>query len=315
MVAVIVLASALTGAVPVVLAWRGAATRPAWSGEAGRMRALLKYGLPLVAAGLLAGPIINNVIPAMLALTVSPQEVAMYSASLALQVLVYMPTAAVEVAILPNWSSSGGPSRHAFQTVTRWALLLSSVPFAILWLAPSAVLSLAYGARYAGAGLLVQITALSALFAASVGPNEAALKAGADTRGILVVRLIAAALGLATAWALMSRSGALGAVVGFSVASLMLNALYAARLWRRQRVQPLSSKYLRALIAIAAALFGTRFVLSRVSDGVAAILITAAVAYPCFLLVSLVLLGAEEPKQVMSGLRALLRRRMAVSTQ
>ena len=306
---VLVGASVVTGAIPAALAWRAAATRPVWSCEARRVRAILRYGLPLLAAGLLAGPIVNNGIPAILALVVSTSDVALYSASLALQVVVYIPTAAVEQAILPRWSLNGGPSRQEFQTVTRWSLLLASVPFAVLWLAPSAVLATLFGARYAGAGLLVQIAALTTYLGASVGPNEAALRANGDTRWIFIARLIAAVSGLGLASALISAWGALGAVVGLSTASATVNALYAIRLWRRQAIQPLTAEYLKAVVAMLASLTGTYLIASRVAGGVIATLSTVTTVYPCLLALSLVLLGMEEPRLVMSALRTLSRRR------
>jgi O-antigen/teichoic acid export membrane protein len=275
------------------------------------LRLLVGYGLPLLGAGLLAGPVINTGIPALLALVVSTQDVARYSTALALQTAVYLPISVVEQAILPRWAWSAGPSVEGFRAITRWSLLAASMPFAVLWLVPGDALELVYGARYRSSGILVMMTAASALFGAAVGPNEAALKAAGDTRWVFSARVIAAVCGLAVAAATVHVWGAIGAVAGFSTAAVLVNALYAVRLWRRQAVQPIARDYLRSVAAILVSLLVAHVLVERVPETPLLRLLAAGSAYVGALLLSLLALGSDDPRRAIDGLRALRARLVA----
>ena len=237
---------------------------------------LLRYSLPLLAAGLLAGPIVNTGLPLLLGGLGSAQAVAYYSLAVSLQLFVYLPIAALEQAALPIWSGQIGVGtisglRASYAFFTRWGYVVASVVFALLFFNARTVLVILYGPEYAVAALAIQALGAMTLFGAAVGPNEGMLRALGDTRWIFFSRLVAGVASLGAAILLIPQWGLMGAVMAFIVSGLLINGLYAAGLFWQHAIHPLDGPYLKTLAASFIAFLSIGFARPYLRGGFAGI--------------------------------------------
>ena len=283
------IATLLSALLMLGLFWRSAYWRlPAIRAPAGE---LLRYSLPLLAAGLLSGPLVNTGLPLLLGSLASVQAVSYFSLSLSLQLFVYLPTAALEQAALPVWSRqigggaiSGLHASYAF--FTRWGYILASALFAFLFFNARTVLAIVYGPEYAVAALAIQALGAMTLFGAAVGPNEGMLRALGATRWIFFSRLVAGVALLGAAILLIPQWGLMGAVIAFIISGLLNNGLYAAGLFWQHGIHPLDGPYIKTLVASFIAFLFTGFARPYLSGGFAGIGVSTAL-YAILLAVSL----------------------------
>jgi len=226
-----------------------------WSLSAARMAGsdLVRYSLPLLAASLLAGPIVNAGIPMLLGSLATAQAVAFYILALSLQMLLYLPVAALEQGALPVWSRQIGEGsindlRTSFASITRWGYLAASIVFGLIFFNARFVLSILFGPDFAIAAPAVQASLLVALFGAAVGPNDGMLRALALTKWILWARLMGSGASLIAAFLLIPQWGLMGGVIAFAISGVVINSLYAGYLWKRHGIHPFDQKYKRILI-------------------------------------------------------------------
>jgi O-antigen/teichoic acid export membrane protein len=223
-------------------------------------RALLKYSLPLLGAGVIAGPLVNSGLPLIIGLSASQSDVALYAIAVSLQTIVYLPIAALEQSLLPSWSTTDPRSPRVsadFRRATRIGVLLASVPCALLWSDARSILAVVYGPLYAGAEWATRIAAVAAFLGVAAGPNEAILKGVGDTRWIWRSRLTAAIVGVAAALIAAPFAGAVGGATAFCAASVTVNAMYAWALWSRYGLHPIDTEYVVLLGSVTAAIIVT----------------------------------------------------------
>lgn len=242
---------------------------------------LLRYSLPLLAAGLLSGPIVNSGFPLLLGSLASVQAVSYFALSLSLQLFVYLPIAALEQASLPVWSRqigcgqiSGLHASYAF--FTRWGYILASIIFAFLFFNARTVLVILYGPEFAVAALATQALGTMALFGAAVGPNEGMLRALGATRWIFFSRIVGSVFLLGAAILLIPQYGLTGAVVAFIISAILINGLYAAGLFWKHGVHPLDGPYIKTLVASFISFLFIGFARPYLGGGLAGIGVTTA---------------------------------------
>lgn len=270
-------------------------------------RELLAYGLPLLGAGLLAGPVVNSIMPLFLAGVVSPQSVAYYNLAGAFTVFVNVPLAAVEQAALPFWSKPGVDLQATYVLSTRWCLVLSLILFAPLMLAPEELLLAFYPPVYVAVAPLVQIMATMALFGVAVGPNAGMLKALGRTRWILFSQMIFAVTVLISAPVLIERLGVLGAALVWGGGGFVLNLLFSVPLVLRG-IHPIDSAYIKIAVAGGLALLVTALAQGYWSKGLTNVALTALV-YAGLLVAMMFILRAfsEQDKRLIGRVWALVR--------
>lgn len=264
---------------------------PSWRVQASSVRCgdLLRYSVPLLSAGLLAGPMVNSGLPLMLGRWSSARNVAYYSIALSLQMFIYMPVSVLEQAALPVWSRRAGGNTQlgvSFAYLTRWIYAAASILFALLFLNARTILTVLYGAEYAVAERAVQILAVVALLGVAVGPNEGALRALGCTQWILATRLVSGVFSVMVALASIPSWGLLGGVAAFVVSSVLVNGFYAIYLFRQHHIHPLDSSYVKTLLASMMCVFLTGLLPGDWASGITRIAATAVI-YPALLLVLL----------------------------
>jgi O-antigen/teichoic acid export membrane protein len=275
--AVFAITSLLAAILMVGLFWRSAYWRlPTIRVPAGD---LLRYSLPLLAAGLLSGPIVNTGFPLLLASLASVQAVSYFSLSMSLQLLVNLPVSALEQAALPAWSGqigSGAVSglRVSYSFFTRWGYVVASTVFALLFFNPRAVLSFLYGPEYVVAASAIQSLSAVTLFGVATGPNDGMLRALGNTRWIFTSRLIAGIAAIGAAFFFIPQWGLIGGVVAFVISSALTNGLYTAGLFWKHGIHPLDGPYIKTLVASFIAFLFIGFARPYLGDGLAGIGVT-----------------------------------------
>jgi O-antigen/teichoic acid export membrane protein len=214
------------------------------------LRSLLRYGVPLFFATLIADTLVASGIPLILAARHAPESVAIYTMAITLGSLVYVATSAIENAAVPVWAAmhraSGTPHlMRSFAGATRWGLIVGLLVFVPLASTPREWIQLLFGTQYAGATAPVAVILTVILFAIAVGPYEGMLRALDDTGALLRARTIAAVAAVAALWPLVDAWGVFGASLAWAVSEVLGAVAAAAYLVRRHGIHPLDARYLR----------------------------------------------------------------------
>ena len=224
---------------------------------------LLQFGVPVAGAAILAGPLVNGLLPMMLSAWTGSTAVAFYGIALALQGLAGLPLGIFEQVLVPLWARAGvldtpGDLMRSYQRYTNVCFSLATGLAVVLIANDRAILSFLFGSGYASASAALRLTVLATLFAAWAGPNEAMLRAIGLTRSIFAARLVTAAAGTIAAAILIPPYGLTGAVIAFGLAVVVLNLAYGTALYRAKRVHPFTWRHMvTTLAALAAVLAAT----------------------------------------------------------
>jgi O-antigen/teichoic acid export membrane protein len=219
---------------------------------------LLHFGVPVAGAAILAGPLVNSLLPMMLSAWTGSTAVAFYGIALALQGLAGLPLGIFEQVLVPVWAravvmDTPGDLARSYQRYTNVCFSLATGLAVVLIANDRAVLSFLFGSEYAVAGTALQLAVLATLFAAWAGPNEAMLRAIGLSQSIFVARLVTAAAGTMTAAVLIPPYGLTGAVIAFAMAVVVLNLAYGTALYRAKRIHPFTWRHVTTTAAALAA--------------------------------------------------------------
>jgi O-antigen/teichoic acid export membrane protein len=224
---------------------------------------LLHFGIPVAGAAMLAGPLVNGLLPMMLFAWTGSTAAAFYGIALALQGVAGLPLGILEQVLVPVWArmAAHGAPGDLVRSYRRYTniCLASAAGLAIVMIANDrAILSLLFGSDYAAAGSALQYALLATVCAAWAGPNEAMLRAVGLSGPILVGRLITAAAAIASAAFFIPRYGLTGAVAAFALAVVVLNLAYGFALHRARGIHPLSARHgITTTIVLVAVLAAT----------------------------------------------------------
>ena len=206
---------------------------------------LLRFGLPIAGAAVLAGPLVNSGLPLMLSAWAGPAAVAYYTIALSLQAIVYLPIAVFEQSVIPTWARMVKLGRHQELSVSYGQY--TNVCFAgatslglIVIANDTAILSLLFGPMYQASSLALKGTIAATLWGAMTGPNEAMLRAFGHAAAIFKARMASAVAGLAMGLQCIPPFGLAGAVAAFAVTAIVINTLYGITLYRGTRIHPLT---------------------------------------------------------------------------
>jgi O-antigen/teichoic acid export membrane protein len=222
---------------------------------------LLRFGIPVAGAAVLAGPLANSLLPMMLSAWTGSAAVAFYGIALALQGLAGLPLGIFEQVLVPQWArlAATGSTDDLVRSYQHYASVCFACAAGLgipLLANDRVVLSLLFGPDYATAGPAMQGAVLATLFAAWAGPNEAMLRALGLPRALFAARLTTAAAGTAAGVLLIPVHGLMGAVVAFALAVVVLNLMYGAALYRTRRIHPFTFRHALTMLAALAAVLG-----------------------------------------------------------
>ena len=224
---------------------------------------LLRFGLPIAGAALIAGPLVNNALPLMLSAWPGPTAVALYTVALSLQAVVYLPIGVLEQAVIPTWARMTVPEMReplaaSYRQFTNLGFAGATVIGLVFFANDQAILSLMFGPTYALAGWVLRIAIVAALFAAFTGPNDAMLRALGLATSIFKARTAAALAGLSAAAALIPGYGLTGGIVAFAITSVVVNGLEGMFVYRARRIHPFTRPHaMTAVMAVVGLLMAT----------------------------------------------------------
>ncbi len=189
--------------------------------------------------------------------------------------------------------------RRTYQSMTKWAVLLTVPLFLGIFLFPRLSIRIFFGAEYLGGTTALQILSVAFFIRVLMGPNTQSLISIGESDVILYTTAGAAALNVGLNIALIPPYGIEGAAVATLASYAALNIVWSWWLYRQVGVQPLSGALVRPLLAafgLMAVLYLGLFSLVPVSLSAAFLLfVVAAILYPGVI----VALGGIEQEEIM----------------
>lgn len=209
---------------------------------------LLRFGVPIAGAGVVAGPLVHSALPLMLATWTGPTAVALFGIALSLQHMVYVPVAVFEQAAIPAWSRMVGQAatRDLVTSYKRFSNMCfaGATSIGLVMLAnDTALLRYVFGPTYEAASWALRCAIVATLFGVLTGPNEAMLRAFGLTRAIFMARITAAGAGITAGLLLIPTYALSGAAVAFAVMNIAMNALYCVMLGAKTGVHPFTRQH------------------------------------------------------------------------
>lgn len=242
---------------------------------------LLRFGVPIAGAAVIAGPLVNSVLPLMLTTWTGPTAVALFAIALSLQAIVYLPIAVFEQAAVPSWArmATHASTRDVSNSYTEFSNICfaGATSIGLVMIAnDTAILVFLFGPPYAEASWALRCVVVATLFGALTGPNEAMLRAFGLTRPIFNARMAAAVVGVVAGLVLIPTYGLTGAVIAFAGVSVTINALYGLALHATTGVHPFTRRHSATMaMALVGVLAAT---VTPASHPVAAWLVVHAIA-------------------------------------
>ncbi len=217
------------------------------SGGAVTAAELLRFGVPLAGAVLLAGPVFNSVLPLMLSAWTGPSVVAFYMVAVSMYGLVYLPVGILEQAATPTWAHMA--AHDTIEALTRSFHRYTNLCFAgaaglglVIMANDRAILAWVFGPAFDAASGAVKIAVAATLCIALVGPNEGMLYALGLSRAIFNARFVGAVAGVGAGLILIPAYGLTGAVAAFAVTVVTVNSLYGVMLYVQTRIHPFTRR-------------------------------------------------------------------------
>lgn len=230
-------------------------------------REMLLYSAPLMIAAAMS-VIFSDVDTLLLGYFTSTQEVGIYNVVYPITQLLTLFLSSFTFLFMPVISelhSDGedGDMARIYEVVTKWIFITTLPVFLILTVFPASVISLTFGIEYVSGATALVVLSFAFFTHALSGPNGATLTSIGETRFIMIANVVAAALNILGNIVLIPRYGIVGAAAATAGTYILLNGLYAYRLYQHTGIHPLTTALLKP------ATFGTVSVL--VLQGVTAV--------------------------------------------
>lgn len=224
---------------------------------------LLSFGVPMAGAAVLAGPLVNGVLPTMLSAWTGSTAVAFFGIAIALRGVVALPVAIFEQAVVATWARMAVQAKpddlgDSYRQYSHMCFAAATSVALLIIASDRAILAFLFGPAYEAASWALRCAIVATLFGALTGPSEGMLRALGLPKAILMARSIAAAAGAAAGVILIPTRGLPGAVVAFALATVAQHASYAAALYHQSGIHPVTwSHSMTTLMAIVGVLAAT----------------------------------------------------------
>jgi O-antigen/teichoic acid export membrane protein len=258
---------------------------------------LLGLGLPLLAAGLVTGPVVNQCMPLLLAAERSSTEVGLFSAAWTFQSLMFLPVWVISLPGLALWSRMIGESDAHGQVVSfdfagRWSLALTALASLLFIAMPALMLRTVFGEAFVSAGPALQVFGWGTIIASVAGPLGVVMMARGQAARIFAIAAVSATIALLTTLLLVKRMGAMGVAIGYSTMNSVSVGLSVLSADTSVRVTLFSTTY-RSFVACVALAFAATLGCARLI--VRADLWGAAMTVAVFLVGLILSLGVVRP--------------------
>jgi O-antigen/teichoic acid export membrane protein len=216
------------------------------------LKVWLGMGLPLAAAGLMAGFMSRGDV-IVLAFIATPEEIGIYAAAARVAGLMIFGLAAVNTIAAPLFSELWHTGdRAALQSrigsSAALTMLITLPVFVVLMLAPAPIMGL-FGADFIAAAPVLRVLAVGQLINALSGPTGPLMVATGQSRAYAVLTFIGILVTLGGILGLGSLFGLFGAACGTALGLVWFNASMAWRIARQTRLRSVVSRNdVRALV-------------------------------------------------------------------
>jgi O-antigen/teichoic acid export membrane protein len=229
---------------------------------------LVRFSAPLVISSILSMLLIQTD-TLVLGYFWPSSEVALYGAAYPLAWGLHLVLSAFGFIYLPLASRLDAAGDHGeldavYAVVAKWVYVLTFPGFLAFVAFPRDVLTVFFGARYAGGAPALLFLATGFLINAAAGRNRQTLSALGHTTPLMAMTGVAFLVNLAANLALVPEYGLVGASVASAVSYTMLNVVVCAYLSRRFSIDPLTRSNVRTYLGLLVVLLPAAAGLSRV---------------------------------------------------
>jgi O-antigen/teichoic acid export membrane protein len=228
--------------------------------------ALVRFSLPLVVSSVLSMLLLQTD-TVVLGYFRPSADVALYGAAYPLAYAIVLVLSAFGFVYLPMASRLDADGDHAalatvYATISKWVFVFTFPAFLAFVAFPADVLTVVFGARYAGGAPALAVLALGFTLNSLAGRNRQTMSALGHTAPLVPMTAGAFCLNLAANVALVPRYGPVGAAVASAGAYTALNLVVCGYLRARFGIDPFSRATLRTVVALPAVTVPAAFALS-----------------------------------------------------
>ena len=228
---------------------------------------LLFFSLPLLGVAML-GLIITWTDTLMLGYFTSSAKVGLYNAALPFAYFISAIMRAILIIYMPVTSGLYARSmmleiRRNFSVLTKWSCSITLPLFLILFLYPSSVLNLFFGADYVFAGNALRILSLGFIISNFMGPNGGTLIALGRSRFLMWTTLGVALLNIGLNVTLIPLLGIEGAAIASAVSITSVNVIRSWKVYSLTGAQPLSKNLMKPVLASLILVFLFHFIIAN----------------------------------------------------
>ncbi len=149
-----------------------------------------------------------------------------------------------------------------YQVLTKWVFFAAFPFFAVLFVFPEATINLLFGKEYLAASKALQILAAAFMVNVMLGLNSYTLVVIGETRFILFSNLMGAFSNVLLNYVLIPRYGVVGAATASATSLLLVNLLASTKLYSVSKIQPLTTTYIKSIVAGLFSLFLINLIIS-----------------------------------------------------
>jgi len=208
---------------------------------------LFLFSAPLIMSGSMQF-IITNTDTFMLGLLLSSSQVGIYSVGYTMARMLLIFLSSIGFLFMPVFSelhSKGEDLRRIYRVVSKWIFALTIPFFLIIFLFPSESIAVTFGEKYIAGSKALTVLALAFFIHSVLGANGITLVALGETKYVMKVVSLSAALNIILNYVLIQIYGILGAAVATGFSFVVMNILYSSRLYRLEGISPISTSMLR----------------------------------------------------------------------
>ena len=225
-------------------------------------RELIRYSLPLYAAGFMAWPM--GMIPLVLGAMVNTEAVAAYSLSISLAAFIFAIVSAMDMAAFPVFSAYIGRGdfdtlREDYTSLTRWGFVLASFISVPCIICPETLVDVVYGSEYVNISPVLRAFGCMSLATTLTGPCEVLLKGFGDARWIFWSRFTVAVTVTLLLYPFIQIWGLQGAVAIYLCSSVIGFGMYGGYLMVKHHIHPINPGLVKTILAVLLALTGVGF--------------------------------------------------------
>ncbi|WP_435144630.1 flippase [Halobaculum sp. P14] len=269
-----------------------------------RHEELLRFSLPLLLSGMLS-MVLNDLDTLLLGyFSGGTEQVALYNVVYPLAKLLMTAMTAFGFIFLPVISELHASGDHAgvnrmYQVVTKWIFVVSLPVFLVMTAFPSRLISLTFGAKYAGGGDVLAVLVVGFFVHTVAGMNRETASSIGMTRLLMYVDGGAAAVNTTLNLFLIPRYGPLGAAAATTATYAALNVALSTILYCEEGIVPVTMSMLRPGAAGVAAFVAVRLLVGAVLDPTPVVLVAAFGVFVVLYGVSVLRFGGIEDEEIM----------------